>query len=161
MNPTRDNTTPDISLLIYMTLMILLITLIPFRFHVPVKVEFIWSTSAKNLISNLLLFIPIGFLFRHSEKKTKPFLLESLRLRSDIEPCHWNYPRVYHRPDHIRYRCAYKWSRHFSGCRVFRLRKRKNKRAGTLSGIFSSDPFSEPGFAPHPAHLGYVPFIGQ
>ena len=65
--------TSNTSLLVYMTLMILLITLIPFRFHVPEKVEFIWTTSAKNLISNILLFIPIGFLFRHSETEQSRF----------------------------------------------------------------------------------------
>ena len=78
MNQTKKNSTPDASLLIYMTLMVLLITFIPFRFHVPAKVEFIWSTSAKNLISNILLFIPIGFLFRHSGKKQSRFYWKAI-----------------------------------------------------------------------------------
>src|SRR6185369_8354549 len=48
----------------YMTLIILLLTLNPFYIKLPTHVAFRWDSDWRNLVSNILLFIPIGFLYR-------------------------------------------------------------------------------------------------
>jgi len=73
MKSTTENPNTTTSLLIYMTLMLLLITLIPFRFHMPEKIEFVWYFSLKDFIPNVLLFVPIGFLVGHSGKTSNRF----------------------------------------------------------------------------------------
>jgi len=52
------------TLLGYMTLVILLLTLNPFYLALPDQVAFQWDSSLGNLISNILMFVPIGFLYR-------------------------------------------------------------------------------------------------
>ena len=76
ISKNNASTTPGLSLLVYMTLMILLITLAPFRFQLPESITFIWSSSAKNLILNVLFFVPFGFLFRLSEKSPSRFCIK-------------------------------------------------------------------------------------
>ena len=71
-------TTPDTSLLIYMTLMVLLITLIPFRFYVPEKISILWKFHFADIITNILLFIPIGFLFGHWQEKKERFFWKAI-----------------------------------------------------------------------------------
>jgi glycopeptide antibiotics resistance protein len=78
MTPTTENSNTINSLLIYMTLMILLITLIPFRFHMPEKIEFLWSFNLKDFILNVLLFVPIGFLVGHSRKTSNRFYWKAI-----------------------------------------------------------------------------------
>lgn len=53
----------------YITLIILLLTLNPFYFTLPTQIAFHWESSWGNLISNILLFFPIGFLYRLTTKR--------------------------------------------------------------------------------------------
>lgn len=59
----------------YITLIILLLTLNPFYFAFPMHVSFHWESSWGNLISNILLFLPIGFLYRLTTKRRGALLL--------------------------------------------------------------------------------------
>ncbi len=53
----------------YMTLVILVLTLNPFYITFPAHVAFRWESSWSNLISNILLFFPIGFLYQLTTKR--------------------------------------------------------------------------------------------
>lgn len=55
-----------LALLIYMVAIILLITLIPFQFYVPEHITFRWRLAPEDFIRNIILFIPLGFLFRQT-----------------------------------------------------------------------------------------------
>lgn len=59
----------------YITLIILLLTLNPFYFAFPIHIAFHWDSSWGNLISNILLFFPIGFLYRLTTKRSGALLL--------------------------------------------------------------------------------------
>jgi len=54
------------ALLLYMCIIVLLITLIPFEFRVPEQFKITWSTNFTDLITNIFLFTPIGFFFKLS-----------------------------------------------------------------------------------------------
>jgi VanZ family protein len=56
------------ALFIYMTAVVVLITLIPFRFRIPAGFHMTWSTSLPDLVTNVILFLPVGFLFRLSRR---------------------------------------------------------------------------------------------
>ena len=49
------------ALLIYMCIIVVLITLIPFEFRIPAEFKIVWSTNFVDFITNIFLFIPIGF----------------------------------------------------------------------------------------------------
>jgi glycopeptide antibiotics resistance protein len=51
-------------LLTYFGLIALLITLAPFRFHSPSRLHFLWFGGWFDTICNVLLFLPLGFLYR-------------------------------------------------------------------------------------------------
>lgn len=59
------------ALLIYMCLIVIFITLIPFEFRIPGEFKITWSTNFTDLVTNIFLFIPIGFLFRLTRGKNK------------------------------------------------------------------------------------------
>ena len=52
------------ALFIYIIMMVLIVTLIPFRFRVPEKIFVLWAGSVADVIENIALFLPIGFLYR-------------------------------------------------------------------------------------------------
>jgi glycopeptide antibiotics resistance protein len=56
------------ALLMYMVGIVLLITLIPFQFHIPHEISDIWGIYLNDSITNFVLFIPLGFLFRLSRR---------------------------------------------------------------------------------------------
>jgi glycopeptide antibiotics resistance protein len=56
------------SLLAYSTIITLLITLAPFRFSWPTTVRFVWFAPVFDVITNIFLFLPLGFLFRLTRK---------------------------------------------------------------------------------------------
>jgi len=56
------------ALLMYMVGIVLLITLIPFQFYIPHKISDIWGIYLNDSITNFVLFIPLGFLFRLSRR---------------------------------------------------------------------------------------------
>lgn len=51
-------------LLTYFGLITLLITLTPFRFHSPPSIHFLWFGGWFDTVCNVLLFLPLGFLYR-------------------------------------------------------------------------------------------------
>lgn len=62
------------ALLMYMVGIVLLITLIPFQFHIPHKISSIWEINLNDSITNFVLFIPLGFLFRLSRRNHRDTL---------------------------------------------------------------------------------------
>jgi len=67
------------ALLIYMCIVVILVTLIPFTFRKPDELQITWSTNFPDFITNIILFLPIGFLFRLSRRKNKDrFCLQAL-----------------------------------------------------------------------------------
>jgi glycopeptide antibiotics resistance protein len=59
----KYQSTLNYALLIYMCIIILIITLSPFNFKVPEKMRIFWILNFKDFIINIILFIPVGFLF--------------------------------------------------------------------------------------------------
>lgn len=70
----RYESTLNYALLLYMCIIVLLITLIPFEFRVPEQFKITWSTNTSDLITNIFLFIPIGFLFKLSRRHNRDWL---------------------------------------------------------------------------------------
>jgi VanZ family protein len=62
------------ALLVYMVILVCLITFIPFHFHIPQKIEIIWEHNLYDEITNIFLFLPLGFLFRLSRRNHKDAL---------------------------------------------------------------------------------------
>ncbi|XPS88614.1 putative membrane protein, VanZ-like [Desulfosarcina variabilis str. Montpellier] len=52
------------TLLAYMTLMIAIITLIPFAFSIPKSVQFTLRGNLSDVFTNIVLFVPLGFFFQ-------------------------------------------------------------------------------------------------
>ena len=72
MKPSNQKYTAlGYALLIYMSMMVVIITLIPFDFRISAKINITWSTNLSDFIHNIILFLPIGFLFRLSHRKSK------------------------------------------------------------------------------------------
>ncbi|MCP4216091.1 MAG: VanZ family protein [bacterium] len=62
--PEQKESTAGYTLLVYMVFLVLQITLIPFQFKIPEKLVFTWHFYISGLVTNVFLFVPIGFLFR-------------------------------------------------------------------------------------------------
>jgi len=62
------------ALLMYMVGIVLPITLIPFQFYIPQEISSIWDINLNDSITNIFLFIPLGFLFRLSRRNHKDTL---------------------------------------------------------------------------------------
>lgn len=76
------------AVLVYMIGIILLITLAPYRFELPVGSQFLfsWMASPFDILVNIFLFVPVGFLFQLSFKKgPQQTLLFGLLLSLGIE----------------------------------------------------------------------------
>jgi glycopeptide antibiotics resistance protein len=58
------------ALLTYMTLVIVAITLIPFEFKIPSRIQIYHSGSVSDVINNIILFIPLGFLFQLARRRS-------------------------------------------------------------------------------------------
>jgi len=77
--PNKRQSPFTYALLIYICIIVVLITLIPFTFHMPDKFQITWSTNFSDFITNIILFIPIGFLFRLNRKRKKDrFCIQAL-----------------------------------------------------------------------------------
>ncbi|MCK6538432.1 MAG: VanZ family protein [Anaerolineales bacterium] len=63
------------ALLGYFILIILLLTLNPFYLALPGEVVFTFQSDLNNLVSNLLLFLPVGFFYRLATKQRGAFLV--------------------------------------------------------------------------------------
>jgi glycopeptide antibiotics resistance protein len=74
----QSQTTLSAALLIYLVFVVFIITLIPFNFRLPQRIQIAWIANLPDIITNILLFIPIGFLFRLIRRNRKdPFFLLS------------------------------------------------------------------------------------
>ncbi|MCK5417568.1 MAG: VanZ family protein [Desulfobacterales bacterium] len=62
------------ALLVYMVFMVFLITLFPFDFRIPAKIQIKILTNLADFMANIVLFIPIGFLFKLSRRPGKDVL---------------------------------------------------------------------------------------
>lgn len=63
------------ALLGYFILLVLLLTLNPFYLALPGEVGFTFQSDLNNLVSNLLLFLPVGFFYRLATKQRGAFLV--------------------------------------------------------------------------------------
>jgi len=62
----QEQSTFGYALLSYMVIVVVLITLIPFEFRIPNKIHIFWATDTADFFSNIILFLPVGFIFRLS-----------------------------------------------------------------------------------------------
>jgi VanZ family protein len=66
------------TLLGYIILIILLLTLNPFYFAPPDELLFSFYSGRSNIINNILLFLPVGFLYRLTTKRRDAYLFGGL-----------------------------------------------------------------------------------
>jgi glycopeptide antibiotics resistance protein len=79
LNQSNTDSTLGYALLIYMSIMVVILTLIPFDFRIPDTIRISLLLNFKDLISNIILFVPVGFLFRLSRGKHRdPFCLKAM-----------------------------------------------------------------------------------
>ena len=64
----QEQSTFGYALLLYIVIVVVLITLIPFEFRIPDKIQFSWATYAEDFFANIILFLPVGFIFRLSRR---------------------------------------------------------------------------------------------
>jgi glycopeptide antibiotics resistance protein len=57
------------AMLIYMCVVVVLIALVPFEFRLPPKFQIFWETNFSDFVINIILFIPIGFLYSLTNRK--------------------------------------------------------------------------------------------
>jgi VanZ family protein len=77
--PDRKPSALGYALLTYMTLVIAAITLMPFEFKVPGRIHVNLHGSAADILANIVLFIPLGFLFQLARRRAGwPSLLQAL-----------------------------------------------------------------------------------
>jgi VanZ family protein len=68
-SPDRKPTALGYALLTYMTLVIAAITLIPFEFRAPSHIRINLVGSAPDILTNIVLFLPLGFLFQLTRRR--------------------------------------------------------------------------------------------
>jgi glycopeptide antibiotics resistance protein len=68
-SPGKMPTALGYALLTYMTLMIAAITLMPFDFRTPQRIAVSSTGSIADIIENVVLFIPLGFLFQLARRR--------------------------------------------------------------------------------------------
>lgn len=79
MNQSNTNTTLGHALLIYMSIMVVTLTLIPFDFRRPDTIRIIFVVNFTDFITNIILFMPLGFLFSLTRGKSNDrFCLKAL-----------------------------------------------------------------------------------
>ena len=71
----KTGTRLSAALLGYMILVILLLTLNPFYIALPTHIAFTTQSDLYNFVSNILLFLPLGFFYRLTTGKRGAFLL--------------------------------------------------------------------------------------
>lgn len=68
------------ALLIYLLSIIVLVTLLPFRFAWPNQIQILFFDNVFDVIANIGLFLPLGFLYRlHQPRQDDRFCLQPLR----------------------------------------------------------------------------------
>ena len=88
----RTPTALGYALLTYMTLVIAAITLIPFNFRTPPRMAVSFKGTATDIIEKLVLFVPLGFLFQLTRRRTgwRPLLKAfcfGLLVSAAVEAC--------------------------------------------------------------------------
>ncbi len=73
------------ALLGYIALIILLLTLNPFYLTLPRQIGFSFNLDPKDMIANIILFLPIGFLYRLTGGERLPALVLGAALSGGIE----------------------------------------------------------------------------
>ncbi|KAA3617316.1 MAG: VanZ family protein [Calditrichaeota bacterium] len=68
------------ALFAYMLIIILVITLAPFRYHVPQKLAIFWFWDVKEVLQNIFLFTPFGFLIHSIIGEKSRFYLAKVYL---------------------------------------------------------------------------------
>lgn len=68
---SNADTTLGYGLLSYMCIMVVVLTLVPFDFRVPDTIRLSLMPNFTDFTGNIILFVPIGFLFRLSRGKNK------------------------------------------------------------------------------------------
>ena len=68
-SPDRKPSALGYALLTYMTLVIAAITLIPFEFKIPERIHISLTGSVSDILENIVLFIPLGFLFQLARRR--------------------------------------------------------------------------------------------
>jgi|GEM_PF-2118030 len=66
----KNPTALGYALLTYMTLVVVAIALIPFEFNIPSRIQIYLSGSISDVINNIILFIPIGFLVQLARRRS-------------------------------------------------------------------------------------------
>ncbi len=78
-SPDRKPTALGYALLTYMTLVIAAITLIPFEFKVPGRIYINLHGTVSDVLTNVVLFTPLGFLFQLARRRVGwRYLLQAL-----------------------------------------------------------------------------------
>jgi hypothetical protein len=67
--PDRKASALGYALLIYMSLVVVAITLLPFDFRIPARIHINLHGSVTDVLANIVLFIPLGFLFHLSRRR--------------------------------------------------------------------------------------------
>jgi glycopeptide antibiotics resistance protein len=81
MDPTRRSSNLGFALLAYMLVLTLMITLVPFRFHWPQRFDFLWMDGWLDTVTNVILFLPLGFLYQLTRRDAGgPWCLRALLL---------------------------------------------------------------------------------
>jgi glycopeptide antibiotics resistance protein len=91
-SPDRKPSALGYALLTYMTLVVAAITLIPFEFKIPRRICINLHGSVSDVLANIVLFIPLGFLFHLARRRAGwPSLLQALGfgvlVSSAVEAC--------------------------------------------------------------------------
>jgi hypothetical protein len=79
----QEQSTFGYALLLYIVIVVVLITLIPFEFRIPDNIQIYWTTNYSDFFTNIILFLPVGFIFRLSRRTNqdrfgiRPSFLES------------------------------------------------------------------------------------
>lgn len=68
-SPDQKPSALGYALLTYMTLVIVAITLIPFEFKTPARIQITLHGSVSDVLANVVLFIPLGFLFQLARRR--------------------------------------------------------------------------------------------
>lgn len=72
------------ALLAYVAFMVLLITWSPFRFSLPSQVTLMWGATWSDIVLNIVLFLPLGFLFTASATKSHQARLKWIALLAGL-----------------------------------------------------------------------------
>lgn len=66
-----------LALLGYMLFITLVITLVPFRFHLPNRFVVAWYIKLSDIVANVFFFIPLGFFYQFTRGENATVLLPS------------------------------------------------------------------------------------